>query len=162
MNSKSNQQFNSFDLVSMFFLIAVVLGISTTIVSREMRDLDKSMGQTEAENLAFQLINGGFLTTSADKRSPSAVNETNEAGKQDLGVFDYSGEIGRDPWGQAYRYKVMQDSQGVPSHVLVWSLGPNKLAETKDEIFAAENAENISQLNFSGDDFGYIRPLVRQ
>lgn len=162
MVSKSNQSLKSFDLVGMMFLMVIVVGISTVIISREMRDIDQSMGLAEAENLAFQLIHGGFAPAASESsRGPASIKNPNEGGNEggesSLGVFNSFGEIGRDPWDQAFRYKVLKDEEGMPTHVVVWSYGPNGAPETPEE---ALRTDSEGAVRFAGDDLGYVHTVM--
>lgn len=157
MFNKLNQPLRSFDLVVSVFLVVVVLGISTVIITREMRDIDHAIGLEEAESLAFQLINGGFAGPRQELREPASINNSSSEPGHSLGLFRSTGEIGKDPWGNAFRYRVLRDKLGVFTHVVVWSDGPNGESETSGGAFA--NEFQVADLNFTGDDFGYVHPI---
>lgn len=168
MQAKNFKPIKSFDLLSMALLFAIVLGISTAIISQELSDIDRSMGLSEAENLAFQLTQGGFEVLSPSQMAgetrgiASASSQKGVGIKNSLGIFESSGSIGKDPWGQAFRYKVIRDKEGLPTHVLVWSLGPNLEQETPEKAFQSLAANSVAQLEFQGDDFGYVHSVLNR
>lgn len=156
---KSKQQLRSFDLLSMLVLSATVLAISAVIISRELTDIDHTMGLKEAENLASQLLHGGFEGHIPSGREPAAIKGSNVSHNKSLGLFQKVGQIGRDPWGQSFQYKVLRDVAGASSYLVVWSYGPNRERETKDETLNLSVGMVVADLKFAGDDFGYIHPL---
>ena len=159
MTTKSNQSLSSFDLLGTVFLLAVVVGISAMIVTREMRDVDQAVGLDEAENLAFQLIHGGFALPSQGSRSPASINNSNDESREHLGVFNATGEIGKDPWGRAFSYRVLRDESGRPSFVVVWSTGANGQPDTEAEKFARNSGVSVTDIDFQGDDFGHVHRI---
>ena len=147
MVPKLNQQLKTMDVIGVCVLMTVVIGLSSVIISREMRDSHQATGLDEARNLAFQLANGGFVNSRPDPRQPASEKNTDST----YGVFRSAGEIGQDPWGAAFRYLVLRDPAGDPTHVVVWSSGPNRQRETQ-----GGDLKRGSMVSFVGDDFGYI------
>ena len=89
-------------------------------------------------------------TEIVNSRSPASVRTT---GGETLNFRD-AGSIGNDPWGQPYRYKILS-ALGDQLKVQIWSAGPNKAFETKDEPGSAAD-------NYVGDDVGIILAMNRK
>ena len=160
MISKSKQQLKGFDLLSMLLLVGTVVTISGGIISRELEDVNQSMGLNEAQNLAFQLAHGGFQAHVSNSRGPASIGENSASHKPSLGIFQRAGVIGKDPWGQTYHYKLLKSPGEIgSSYVVVWSSGPNKEKETFGENLELDLGETVADIQFRGDDFGYIHSL---
>ena len=57
-----------------------------------------------------------------------------------------SGEVGTDPWGSPYRVKYLSNADGRSTHIVVWSHGPNSVADTAEENIAAI-AQKVADLD---------------
>ena len=67
------------------------------------------------------------------------------------------GRIGKDPWGQAFQYQVLREVDGQPIKVLVWSAGPNKRAESLEQVLEQAIRVRADQaVQFAGDDIGFV------
>ena len=62
-----------------------------------------------------------------------------------------------DPWGVAYKYSVIKNSYGLPIYVVVLSGGPDKNFETEVAENVAFSQTHIENVQFKGDDIGYIK-----
>lgn len=60
----------------------------------------------------------------------------------------------RDPWGQPYRAKFLKNPYGIPTHLVVWSPGPNGQQDTA----SVESSAKVGAMAvvFDGDDLGFI------
>lgn len=155
MSSKLNQPLKTVDLLSLLALSASVVILSGLILTRGLKDEDRSMGMSEAQNLAFQLVHGGFSAPANSGRQPASEKGGSVAPKDELGIFQGHGQIGKDPWGRSFQYSVIRGDEGRVDYVVVWSLGPNARADTQE---SAINRDFVSKkvLPFVGDDFGYV------
>lgn len=89
----------------------------------------------------------------AADRGPASVDVGGGAEELDVGLvhFRESGSIGNDPWGQPYRYKIL-DSIDSQIRIQIWSAGPNRHFETADEPGLAAD-------RYQGDDVGVLLAL---
>lgn len=98
-----------------------------------------------AEGLAYQLMD---IHKASQKDSRAPASSSNE------------GQIGSDPWGQPYRYRVLNhaaksaDKKAQDYSLVVWSGGPNKKADTKEENLDSDRDDFSAQ--FEGDDVGVV------
>ncbi|HEY8270004.1 MAG TPA: hypothetical protein VIG33_03895, partial [Pseudobdellovibrionaceae bacterium] len=105
-----------------------------------------------AEVLGYQIFEiyqeGGRNSMGSEilnSRSPASMRTTGG------GSFGFSevGSIGADPWSQPYRYKVLSSTGGDQLKVQIWSAGPNRVFETKDQ-------PGVGAETYTGDDVGII------
>lgn len=132
--------------------LAGLLGFMAIPSWTRQRDEDRLINaKRHAEVLGYQVFEiyreSSRVTSTSEivnSRSPASMR-TN--GGDSLNFRD-AGSIGNDPWGQPYRYKILSAS-GDQLKVQIWSAGPNKAFETKDEPGSAADA-------YVGDDVGII------
>lgn len=138
---KENQYFSTFDVLSVVFSLAVVVSISFTMFHKTIHRKKVDTAKINMENLAQELMSEPVIySQTSDGREPASANQ-----------------IGRDPWGSEYAYKVVKNSYGQPIYLVVMSAGPDLKFDTqiKDEvIFDVSQIENIK---FENDDVGYIK-----
>jgi hypothetical protein len=138
---KENQQFNTFDILSMVLCFMMVISIGGVVFRSHLNQQKASIAKTDVENLAQELIMKPVIS-SQESSSRIPASEGNSA---------------LDPWGVAYKYSVIKNSYGLPIYVVVLSSGPDGSFQTE----VAENMETsqaqIENVHFKGDDIGYIK-----
>lgn len=71
--------------------------------------------------------------------------------------FLTDGLLGRDPWGRPYHYFVRPGSIQGQASIVVWSEGPDRVAQSNPEsLIDARSAKLESSTLFQGDDIGYL------
>lgn len=140
-NIKENQQFNTFDVLSMFLCFMLVVSIGGVLFNSHIQQKKASLAQHYVENLAEELIMKPVIS-SMDSSSRTPASEFN---------------LGLDPWGSAYKYSVIKNSYGLPIYVVVVSGGPNSKFETEVIETMAFAKTQIENVQFKGDDIGYIK-----
>lgn len=140
-NNKQNQQFNTFDVLSMFLCFALVVSIGGVLFNSHIEQKKSSAAKNYVENLAQELIMKPVIS-SMDSNSRMPASELN---------------LGLDPWGSAYKYSVIKNSYGLPIYVVVVSGGPNSEFETEVSETMAFTQSQIENVQFKGDDIGYIK-----
>jgi len=149
MNSPHFQSFKSSDLVGLLLLSVLCVLIVGGIVSQALESQKKIEAYKGAEKISLQLMAGELseldLQSASDdaKRSPAS-------GKTNLGL---------DPWGFAYQYKIIQSRQS--SFLVVWSLGPNGSTDSQLDSFTIDDKGLLRAADFKGDDVGYIQQIRR-
>lgn len=154
VKNKLKQGLSTFDLLTTVLAIAIVGGISAPILFKSEEVKDRSVASVEleklSENLTKSILHEPSKNDNKEARMPSSAQITGMNGER-----KWEGLVGRDPWGQAYSYKVLRDAYGFPTHVLVWSKGPNGVQDTPD----AELQVSDSGLNLRMDDLGHLREV---
>ena len=138
------KRFGTTDLaivMGLWSAMAVLLG---GVLSELASDTETPMARAQSEAYALQLAQSLEPTSEPGDRGPASVDS--QAALQ-------SGELGKDPWGSAYRYKVV--SKGV----VVWSIGKNNQSDSSPAIARLESGQSIAEFHFGGDDVGFIKPL---
>ena len=160
--AKKNQKFGTSDLVTLIALAGLAITITWTIIQDALRDDRPERARLGAEALAHQMVTGGFsLIDSANADDPStggnrAVASDPKAASGNAPTLSlFEGTLGRDPWGKAYRYKLLRSSEGSPLRILVWSDGPNTKPDTQVDDFAVASSGVGGSFRFSGDDIGF-------
>jgi type II secretory pathway pseudopilin PulG len=155
----NNEQFQSFGIKHMF-LFAGLLGLLGFLVLpswSQHRTEDKLMNaQRQAEVLGYQVfeiyheaaLKNTTLALEKGSRAPASVTPNLE----DLPLGHESGSIGGDPWGQPYRYKILNAGKDLLK-VQIWSAGPNKIFETSDKPGIAADL-------YLGDDVGIVLSMA--
>ena len=140
-NDKENQQFNTFDVLSVFICFALVLSIGGLVFKSHLRQKKTVAAKTYVENLAQELIMKPVISSQdSSMRMPASESET-----------------ALDPWGFAYKYNIIKNSYGQPIYVVVMSGGPNNSFETEIQESMAFTKSQIENVQFKGDDIGYIK-----
>ncbi len=135
--------------------LACLLGLTAIPSWIRQRDEERIVSaKRRAEVLGYQIFEiytdaqqNQSNSEAASSRSPASVKT---AGSDALGFHD-AGSIGSDPWGQPYRYKILS-AANEPLKIQVWSAGPNKAFETKDD-------SGVGADSYTGDDVGIILSL---
>lgn len=171
---QNNQQFRTLDLFVMVALVGAVTASIGSVVSDVFRDQRPERARSTAEVLARQLeyqhrvsmtspLSHSDSESDDESASPNTgrmpASDGSESETSDLSVTVLTGgEIGRDPWGRPYRYRVYPGREAGVQHVFVWSDGPNQVPESVETIekALAETIEQQSELQFKGDDIGYV------
>jgi hypothetical protein len=116
--------------------------ISGPIVKRSLQTDNLEIADRSMRKIASEFVARGANT------SPREIASVlGDSSKQDL----------LDPWGQPFTQVIVRNSYGQPTHVLVWSLGPNGMIDTQD-LKPKENSGVIA-IVFDGDDIGVLRSL---
>jgi hypothetical protein len=68
------------------------------------------------------------------------------------------GTLGKDPWGRSYHYLFVHNHSGMPTHVVVWSDGPDGISQTSVRAQVSQNSFTTS-ISFQGDDVGTTTAL---
>lgn len=138
------KRFGTTDLaivMGLWSAMAVLLG---GVLSELASDTETPMARAQSEAYALQLAQGLELSMPKGDRAPaSAESQSNLR----------DGELGKDPWGHAYLYKV------VPQGVVVWSAGKNNQSDSMPNIERLESGQSLAEFHFGGDDVGFVKPL---
>lgn len=140
-NNKENQQFNTFDVLSIFLCFMLVVGIGSMLFMGHLNEKKRSIAKNYVENLAQELI-------------MKPVNSSMKMGGR-LPASAENQEL--DPWGVAYKYSIVKNSYGQPIYVVVLSGGPNNRFETEISEVVSFSHSSIENVKFEGDDIGYIK-----
>jgi type II secretory pathway pseudopilin PulG len=155
MKAQENQKLNYKSLIFMLSLAGLLCSIGIPSLSRQRDEGRLINAKRQAEVLGYQVFEiyreashtASISTEIVNSRSPASMR-TNGG---DTMNFRDAGSIGNDPWGQPYRYKILSAS-GEQLKVQIWSAGPNKAFETKDEPGSAADS-------YVGDDVGIVLAL---
>lgn len=126
---------------------AFVVAVYVFNAGREKELTLSQKAQTRAYGLIKNLASQNFMkkvfTEEPVAQGRGLASATSESNVTEMEVQSLQGEIGRDPWGSPFQYKVAGDgSKG--SEVTVWSYGPNATADSTPENLVAKQG--------SGDD----------
>ena len=138
MKNDKKQYVRSHGILSLLILVGTSVLVCAPVWSGRS-------GVHRAESLAYQLLEG---RKAASSRGPASIESPINHLTQD------EGEIGLDPWGHPYRYKLLKGHELQMSKILVWSLGPNGTVETKSELL--DSNRDARSPEFSGDDLGIM------
>lgn len=151
MKTKEYQKLSYGHLVFLFAIVGFCSFLVIPTLNRQ-RDEDKIVNaKRQAEILGYQVFE--IYHEAARNQVPQDVNSSrgvasvkslDEAGS---GLLE-GGSIGNDPWGQPYRYKILNADQS-QLKVQIWSAGPNRVFETKDQPGVAADS-------YAGDDVGVV------
>jgi type II secretory pathway pseudopilin PulG len=143
MKNEQNHKLGFIQLAVGFGLLALVGLISLPSWIRHLEEEKVIDAQRHAEILGYQVFEiygeaarNTYSIPASSSRSPASAQPA------------VAGSIGKDPWGQPYRYKILSSS-GSELKLQVWSAGPNKRFETADE----PGTESDTYL---GDDVGIV------
>jgi hypothetical protein len=149
------QGFTSFDTLMVLALGLTAVGISSSIIMDSLRDDRSERAQFGAEALAHQIASGGMAEMKNDAQVETSTNR-GPASVPSSSLNLYEGELGKDPWGQPFHYKVVRSQDGRASRILVWSNGADQ--KTENNFSDSDIALNLSSgdIHFKGDDVGFI------
>lgn len=151
VKNKLKQGFSAFDLITTMLAVIIVCAITAPILFKSGAAHDLSVANAEAIELSEKLTKELLSQPSKNDRASSRM----PASAQNKGTFRWEGLVAKDPWGQAYSFKVLRDAYGLPTHMLVWSKGPNGVQDTPD------NELQITKTGFKlrMDDLGHIKEI---
>ncbi len=149
MNSQSNQSFSSFDLVTMLAAIVAIFVITGPILYNQSDEENRQKAQQEALIISKQIQDQLKVQISSNQQETSQGREI--ASDEPI---NWEGIVGQDPWGQPYHYRTIRNAYGLPTHLIVWSKGPNAYQDTKVSVL-----NNTKDLVFEGDDIGSFYSL---
>lgn len=131
-NIEQKQHLRSFGVISVFSLLGLCfLALYPVMTSKNGENGHKALHR--AEGLAYQLVE---IHKNLNNQ-PSYRSIASEASENHLGAPE--GQIGMDPWGHAYQFKVLKSVSGKKSKVAVWSLGENGQSESHQEAFLGDD-----------------------
>jgi hypothetical protein len=129
--------------------IAIVLGLWSAmavlvggVLSELMSDTETPMAKAQSEAYAQQLAEARYDGEERASRGPASLPAEKSL---------RSGQLGRDPWGQSYKYRI------VNSAVVVWSAGRNKESDSESAFERLEAGQPIQDFRFMGDDIGFVQ-----
>ena len=151
VKNKIKQGFSAFDLLTTILAVFIVGAITAPILFKSNQAHDLSIANSEvielSEKITKQLLSDSGKNTQKGSREPASVR-LHSANK-------WEGLAGQDPWGQSYNYKVLRDAYGLPTHIVVWSKGPNGVQDTPDSQLVLNGGE----ISLNLDDLGYVREM---
>lgn len=156
MKRKEKQQFRSSGLLSLLGLIVLSLTIIATPWNRHIEDSKTQIALQKAEVVGYQVVQ---VYREAIKVS---LSSDKESGRQPASAHPMelvenlrnTGTVGKDPWGQPYRYRILPPKNSNALKILVWSTGPNKKVESVELTDEQKNV--LGQPSYSGDDLGVL------
>lgn len=146
VKSKYIQGFTTIDLILLLSIMFTVVSLVVPIVLNGIESTKVEKAQKEIRKLAHE---AAFLPLVEENKDRSIASDN---------VALYEKSMGLDPWGRAYRKNLIRDPDGKPSKIIVWSMGPNGIAETLS--FDPDKRGERVTVRFGGDDFGTIAPLA--
>ncbi|PIU00329.1 MAG: hypothetical protein COT74_05205 [Bdellovibrionales bacterium CG10_big_fil_rev_8_21_14_0_10_45_34] len=153
--------FSSFDFFSVLGAILLVVAISVPIVQKKITGNEIKKARVIAEGMADEVLRKHApLQAPWQKQKGANRSIASLAGGASSMAMPLAedGSIGRDPWGQPYKFAWIRNAYGIPTHMLVWSAGPNGQFETpRSAISGVERG--LVEVGFARDDLGYVRAL---
>ena len=156
-NLQENQEFSSKDVVGVFLSLAVLLLVALNAFSHAFHDYRGSGAQKEMAKLSRQLMTHGedfkpneVQDEGPELRAPASIEPRNVI--QKLGL---EGKIAKDPWGEAYQYKIFEKNSKVYA-VVMWSKGPNSRQELQEKHFLMSESGRVFRVLGAGDDLTHI------
>jgi hypothetical protein len=158
----NNQEFNTKDMFLVLFLIGAIALIFVGIVGNSLEDPTSRKAQRDVEALIGQVMGwnqsgfvdqsrAGDLQTGEGQREMASLAAQFPLGKE--------GVIGVDPWGQAYRFQIVEIKNPHAAYVLVWSNGPNARNDSEDGLNLNRLYQGNPKVVFRGDDLGYFKRI---
>ncbi|MCH2534186.1 MAG: type II secretion system protein GspG [Bdellovibrionales bacterium] len=157
MKIEKKQIVKGSDVLYMFFSIALLFTFMASAVSDTFNSNQVDQARIDVENLVLQIQSSGlkkFLPNKTSDRSLASVSEKTK--------IEYSskigdeGQLGKDPWGQPYFYKLVKDDSGHVSKLLVISSGPDLKLSTSIDF---RDIQKAAEMRFIGDDIGKLHSL---
>lgn len=142
---KYYQGFTTIDLILTLSIMFTIVSIVTPIIFNGIETSKVDRARKEISKLAQESV---FLPLVEENKGRTIASDDLSAQEKSMGI---------DPWGRPYRKNIVRDMGGKPAHVVVWSLGPNGVAETSN-IDPDQRRERFT-VRFGGDDFGTIASL---
>lgn len=151
--SQKNQHFSTLDLLILVVLVGGVFSIFGAVLAQGFQDNRLTRAKTSAEAYAIQIkeqrIRAHRSETRASRQPASVENPT-------LVGLPANGEIGRDPWGRPFHYRVIEPSENQSRRVVVWSDGPNREPESASASEGGFGEADTKSTTFGGDDVGFV------
>jgi hypothetical protein len=138
-NTKENQKFNTFDVLSIMACLILVIGVSYIFYKNHIKGEKTSEAKNYAEKLAQELVQSPVNSAQENDRFPASVS-------QEL-----------DPWGGEYKSNIIRNAYGQPIYVMVISAGPDHKFDTEIPNSASFSQSQIENLKVVGDDVGSIK-----
>lgn len=88
-------------------------------------------------------------------RGLASVTGAADAGQMKAGQEN---EIGKDPWGQSYRYRILVGTESSPEKAALWTAGKNKKFDAQFGDLKADLA-NEEVISLENDDFAVVLNL---
>jgi hypothetical protein len=137
--------FSSFDFITLVTSVTAVAAISGPILQRSFRSEKLMAAERDMKKVAFEIAQIGPKPEASSSRSPASEANSEKALVQ------------KDPWGRPYQLKFIHNSYGIPTHVVVWSYGPNGIQDTSSVESSA--TAGATAVVFDGDDVGYATSI---
>lgn len=137
MKIKNKKLFFS-SIAALMFSIGVLfiaVKINQGGIQKVTNESASERAKTRAEIVARKLIKDGFKV----KKFVESVPNRGLASESEVVAIEEvadSGQVARDPWGLPFSYKKFNDG------VIIWSMGPNHILDTKEEILKVGSATN--------------------
>jgi len=158
----NNQEFKTKDMMLVLSLMTAVTLIFVGIVGNSLEDPTSRKAQRDLEALVGQVMGwnqsglvdqsrGNDLQTGDGQREMASLAAQFPLGKE--------GVIGVDPWGQAYRFQIVEIKKPHAAYVLVWSNGPNARNDSEDGLNVNRLYQGNPKVVFRGDDLGYFKRI---
>jgi len=144
MKNQGKQEVRSFGIISLFLLVAACVLVFAPAWNGGLAALQERTLH-RAESLGYQLLDSRKPST----RTPAAASEV---ALNHLALDQ--GQIGLDPWGHPYQFKLLKLKEFQKTKIVVWSLGPNGVSETTQD--SLDPNRDTESLDFEGDDLGVI------
>ena len=136
---KSIQGFSTFDFLTLITSVTAVAAIAGPIVQRSYQAEKLAQADREMKKMAFEMavLTASPLNTTA--RGPASEEQTLSS---------------LDPWGNPYKARFLKNPYGIPTHLVIWSGGPNGRQDTS----SVESSAKVGAMGvvFDGDDLGFI------
>ena len=144
----------------MFLPLAVA--IIAWVLTNNFSNQSVKQAQLDTESLTAQILMGGLKSLPNDENNAQGRGIASVGGAKFTSKIGLEGQLGKDPWSNPYRYKLLKNQSGEYSHIIVWSLGPNQQDESSSEGSLSEaSPDHPPREHFfiKGDDIGYIRTI---
>lgn len=128
--------------VGSIVFFAMVLFFVTIINPKIGSDQQRmnELGVQKAKVIAYQIYQI-YNRHHQSARGPAAIQSETSVG-----------QMGSDPWGQAFRYRLVFDEKSNKRKIIVWSIGANGKVDTP---LLANEEQVIKEVTYLGDDFGF-------
>lgn len=120
MKTELNQDIRSTGILTVIGLLVVCAMAASPLWSGQSTE-EKEILMRHAESLAYQIIEiqRAKVVAKTEGRAPASASDSE----------DLQGQIGMDPWGHPFHFKIVEQKNS--RRVFVWSLGPNAKVETR-------------------------------
>ncbi len=142
MNTEQKQGFKSLSIVGLFG-IGILTILSLAPMWRSEASTKNTQAMLKAEALAYQIFEG----RKSAARGPASVGSLNHLNQEE-------GEVGLDPWGNQYRFKIFGNGDSESHRILVWSMGPNSQFDSTSQVIEHNKLKESPE--FLEDDVGVI------